>query len=221
MYSILMIEDDKDLADVLSEFLAKSNIAVENFEDPYLGLSQLQLQKYDLVILDLTLDGLDGLEVCKKIRQTSDIPIIISSARSLIKDKIEALKIGADDYLPKPYDPRELEARIYSLLRRYYKLENTQQEELFKIDLDSQTFYKNNTLIKLTPAEFEILHFFLHSKNMILSRQEILDNISSLSDEPDNNSLAVIIGRLRQKIEDDPKNPKHLITVRGLGYKFV
>lgn len=217
----MMIEDDSDLAEVLSEFLAKSSIEVETFEDPYFALSTLPLKKYDLVILDLTLDGLDGLEVCKKIRLRSDIPIIISSARSLIKDKLEALKLGADDYLPKPYDPRELEARIYSLLRRYKKPEMKNIQEIFTRDKKAQTFYKNNTLIKLTPAEFEIIDFFIDSKNIILSRQEILDNIHSLSDEPDNNSLAVIIGRLRQKIEDDPKNPKHLITVRGLGYKFV
>ena len=114
-----MIEDDLELAEVLSLYLKQFNIEVVNFEEPFLALSHLKLNKYDLIILDLTLPGIDGLDVCKELVEKFDTPIIISSARSDITDKITALKLGADDYLPKPYDPRELEVRIRTILRRF------------------------------------------------------------------------------------------------------
>jgi len=117
MINILMIEDDAQYASLLSNFLERYNIKVTNYEDPYLGLSA-GVQKYDLLILDLTLPGMDGLEVCKEIVKKYDIPIIISSARSDLSDKVTGLQLGADDYLPKPYDPQEMYARIISLLRR-------------------------------------------------------------------------------------------------------
>ena len=120
MTNILMIEDDAEYAELLSNFLAKYNLAVTNYQDPYLGLSA-GIEKYDLLILDLTLPGMDGLEVCKEVVSKYDIPIIISSARSDLTDKVIGLQLGADDYLPKPYDPQEMYARIMSLLRRYKK----------------------------------------------------------------------------------------------------
>ena len=118
MINILMIEDDVEFAEILSEYLAQFDIKITNYEDPFLGLSA-GIKKYDLLILDLTLPGMDGLEVCQEITKRYDIPIIISSARSDLDDKVEGLKLGADDYLPKPYDPQEMYARIISLLRRY------------------------------------------------------------------------------------------------------
>ena len=117
MINVLMIEDDAEFAEILSEYLAKYNIKVTNYEDPYLGLSA-GVKKYDLLILDLTLPGMDGLEVCRELRSFSQVPFIISSARSDIADKLIGLERGADDYLPKPYDPRELVARIHTILRR-------------------------------------------------------------------------------------------------------
>ena len=118
MINVLMIEDDPEFAQILSEYLSDFNIKVTNFEDPYLGLSA-GVKNFDLLILDLTLPGMDGLEVCKEIRSKYNIPIIISSARSDISDKVVGLQLGADDYLPKPYDPKEMYARIMSLIRRY------------------------------------------------------------------------------------------------------
>ncbi|HHH72314.1 MAG TPA: response regulator transcription factor, partial [Sulfuricurvum sp.] len=119
MKKILMIEDDLELAEILTEFLEQYDYEIETEDDPFKALSILKLKPYDLVILDLTLPGMDGLEVCEAIRERQDIPIIISSARSDVTDKVNALELGADDYLPKPYDPRELEARISSVMRRY------------------------------------------------------------------------------------------------------
>lgn len=222
MINVLMIEDDLELAEILIEFLNKCEISVKNYADPFIALSELSINKYDLVILDLTLDGIDGLEVCKQIRKNHKIPIIISSARSKVSDKVEALKIGADDYIPKPYDPMELEARIISQTRRYKEFNTTtKKNEVFKLDRVSKTLYKNGEMIKLTLAEYEIIEYLVSSKGAIISREILLDNIQSLSNDENNNSLAVIIGRIRNKIEDEPKNPKHLITVRGIGYKFV
>ena len=219
-----MVEDDLDLADVLTQYLKQFNIEVTNYEEPFLALSSLKLHKYDLIILDLTLPGMDGLDVCKAIVKDFDIPIIISSARSDITDKVTALQLGADDYLPKPYDPRELEVRIKTILRRF---NNSQLEEkdkktkIFVLDEDKKEITKNGNYVKLTAAEYEVLSLFLRRENFVISREEIFDNSDLLNqDYEGSGSLAVIINRIRQKIEDNPKEPKHLQTIRGMGYKF-
>jgi two-component system OmpR family response regulator len=225
MIQIAMIEDDRDLADVLTQYLAKFNIKVTNFEDPFIGLSALNLATYDLVILDLTLPGMDGLEVCKNILSKHSIPIIISSARSDITDKVIALELGADDYLPKPYDPRELEVRIKTILRRCAKESQLLIPEVatqrFTCHDAKQEMKKDGILLKLTPAEYEIMSLLYSRKGFIVSRYDILEHCSFLSQDEESGSLAVIINRIRSKIEEDPKRPEHLITVRGMGYKLV
>lgn len=136
MINVLMIEDDPDFAQLLSEYLTQFNIKITNFENPKEALN-VGIQGYDCLILDLTLPGIDGLEVCREIRQKYNIPIIISSARGDLSDKVVGLQIGADDYLPKPYDPKEMHARIMSLIRRTKRAENTNNENInsaFKID---------------------------------------------------------------------------------------
>jgi two-component system OmpR family response regulator len=188
-----------------------------------MALSSLRINSdFDLIILDLTLPGLDGLEVCKELVRDHKIPIIISSARSDITDKVMALELGADDYLPKPYDPRELEARIKTVLRRYNKkLENIEyNNKLFNLDRSKKEITKNSQFIKLTAAEYELLSYFIEHESFVISRGDLLDNTNISSDES-GGSLSVIINRLRQKIEDDPKHPKHLLTLRGMGYKFL
>lgn len=216
MIKVLMIEDDSELAEILIDYLKKFNIFVKNYEDPFLGLSAINIDKFDLVILDLSLPAIDGLEVCKKIRETKDIPIIISSARSDTTDKVVALKLGADDYLPKPYDPIELEARIKSVLRRYTLPKK--ETEIFRVDENSMEVYKNGKNLKLTQAEYEILSFFIKKEGYVISREDIIDNVDVLQTE--GSSLNVLINRIRSKIEDDTKNPKFIETVRGIGYKF-
>ena len=220
-----MIEDDTELAGVLIDYLKDFNIEVDNYEDPYIGLGALSLKDYDLLILDLTLPGMDGLDVCKEVVENAKIPIIISSARSSIVDKVTALKIGADDYLPKPYDPRELEVRIKAILRRYEKhtkqLKEDDEEHIFELDSEKKEIKKNGEIIKLTAAEYMILAFFIKKRGYIIPREELLTQ-GSFENEGYNfdSSLAVIISRIRKKIEDDPKNPKYLQTIRGMGYKF-
>jgi two-component system OmpR family response regulator len=221
-----MIEDDIELADILTQYLLKFDIKVTNFEDPFIALSSIGLDKdkYNLIILDLTLPGLDGLEVCKELVKKYNIPIIISSARSDIADKVTALEIGADDYLPKPYDPRELEVRIKAILRRYNKDNlnlNIQQKEVFHFDTEKQVISKNQKDIHFTTAEFQIMSLMCERKNFVVSRYDILENCNFLNSEEDNGSIAVIINRIRAKIEENPKKPQYFITIRGMGYKLI
>lgn len=218
-----MIEDDAELADMLTQYLCKYNISVRNYEDPFLALSALRLQECDLVILDLTLPGMDGLEVCKELVEKYDIPIIISSARSDITDKVIALELGADDYLPKPYDPRELEVRIKSTLRRFNKSlehKSKQKEEIFSIDEERRVISKNGTPLHLTHAEYKILSLLCKNKASIISRFDILEALQSDTDS-ESGSIAVLINRIRSKIEIEPKIPQHLLTIRGMGYKLI
>ncbi|MGJ0340734.1 response regulator transcription factor [Aliarcobacter cryaerophilus] len=225
MIKIAMIEDDLELAEVLSLYLKQFNIQVVNFEEPFLALSSLKLQKFDLLILDLTLPGMDGLDVCKELVNKFDIPIIISSARSDITDKVTALKLGADDYLPKPYDPRELEVRIRTILRRFNKsiqIDEPNIKKTFLLNEEKKEITKDGEYIKLTAAEFEILSLFIKREGFIVSRDDIFENSDILnSDYESSGSLAVIINRIRHKIEDNQKEPKYLQTIRGMGYKFV
>ena len=219
-----MIEDDIELAEVLTQYLAKFNINVTNYEDPFLALSAIAMKEFDFIILDLTLPGMDGLEVCKELVAKYEIPIIISSARSDITDKVIALELGADDYLPKPYDPRELEVRIKTILRRFNKQipKTTKEEiEIFTLDEEKKEIKKNGKFIKFTSAEYQIMSLMLKRKGFIISRYDILDNCSLFNNDEDNGSIAVIINRIRAKIEDDPKKPKYFLTIRGMGYKLV
>lgn len=225
MIKIAMIEDDLELAEVLSLYLKQFNIEVTNFEEPFLALSSLKLQKFDLIILDLTLPGMDGLDVCKEIVEKFNIPIIISSARSDITDKVTALKLGADDYLPKPYDPRELEIRIRTILRRFNKSiekDEPSVKKIFILDENKKDITKDGISLKLTAAEFEILSLFIKREGFIVSREDIFENSDILNQDYESlGSLAVIINRIRNKIEKNPREPQYLQTIRGMGYKFI
>lgn len=161
MINIAMIEDDMELAGMLTSYLKQFNINVTNYDDPFMALSSFNIHKYQLVILDLTLPGLDGLEVCKEIVKKHKLPIIISSARSDITDKVTALELGADDYLPKPYDPRELEVRIKTILRRYNisvsDTQNTKQNQIFKLNKEKKRLPKTVSLLNL---QLQNMRFF-------------------------------------------------------------
>jgi len=212
-----MIEDDVEYAELLSNFLAKYNLKVTNYQDPYLGLSA-GIEKYDLLILDLTLPGMDGLEVCKEVVSKYDIPIIISSARSDITDKVIGLQLGADDYLPKPYDPQEMYARIMSLLRRYKKIKEHAEPTTYALMLDSneEDVLLNGKRIDLTPAEFVLIKLLIKNRNMTVSKEQILYESQILESSSDG-SLAVILNRLRKKLGPEV----NIKTVRGVGYKLL
>ena len=222
MINILMIEDDPEFAELLSEYLAQYDIKVTNFEDPFLGLSA-GVKKYDLLILDLTLPGMDGLEVCAEVMQKYDIPVIISSARSDINDKVEALAIGADDYLPKPYDPKEMYARIMSLLRRYAKAKNPELSTLQSdFEIKGDTIYFKKHALALTPAEFEVLSLLVKHQGITQSREQIINTAGTMSIDSQGKSLDVIISKIRTKLGDkDDEDAKRIQAVRGVGYKLV
>jgi two-component system OmpR family response regulator len=214
MINILMIEDDPEFAEILSEYLAQFDMKVTNYEDPFLGLSA-GVEKYDLIILDLTLPGMDGLEACEELGRKYNIPIIISSARSDITDKVESLRLGADDYLPKPYDPKELHARILSLLRRYNKEGKNSEPQSDFVTKGDTIYYKGNAL-QLTPAEFEILTQLVAKQGIALSREQLINASTTMSDSAQK-SLDVIISKIRAKLGD----PKMIQAVRGIGYKLI
>jgi len=219
MIKILMIEDDLELAEVLTEFLEDLKMDIITEDDPFNALSRLKLEKFDLVILDLTLPGMDGLEVCAEIRAKQNVPIIISSARSDINDKIKALELGADDYLPKPYDPRELEARINSVLRRYENVEVKPNEEKtdFVLNEDSMEILYKRSILDLTNAEYGILAFMIKKQGFVISREDLIHNVTAINEESSNKSIDVMVGRIRNKIGE-----KGLIeSIRGIGYKLL
>ncbi|ANV97725.1 DNA-binding response regulator [Helicobacter enhydrae] len=224
MLEILMIEDDVELAELLSEYLKQHDMNVTNYDEPYTGMSAVNTKKYDLLLLDLTLPNLDGLEVCQKIVKQKNIPIIISSARNDINDKTKALEMGADDYVPKPYDPQELVARIHAVLRRYSaKMQEEQKKSpqgVFEVKELSREIYFKGRKLELTKAEYEIMSLLLSKVGQVFSRESIAIETKSINPESSNKSIDVIIGRLRAKIEDSPKAPQYIISVRGVGYKI-
>jgi two-component system OmpR family response regulator len=190
-------------------------------EDPYIGLSLLSQHEFDLVILDLTLPGMDGLEVVEKIREFSDIPIVISSARDDITDKVIGLEKGADDYMPKPYDPRELVTRIKTILRRVNsstKDTTKKDDEIFKVDLKAHTIYFKDHLLELTAAEFDILALLIQHKNASLSREQLLYESEHIDDDSSIKNIDVIISRIRQKIAKFDPDHAYIKPIRGVGY---
>jgi len=220
MVNVLMIEDDVELAQLLKTRLSKDEINVTIASTPLEGLSLFQAQTFDLLVLDLSLPQMDGMEICRLIRQESTIPIIISSARSDIQDKMMGFSRGADDYLPKPYDPQELIFRIDAIMRRIHP---SMPKKLtpFEIDEARHEISKNSSLLRLTQAEYDIVAYMIKKDRYVISREELLLNIGSIRYESSLKSIDVIMGRIRQKIGDDTKNPRYIVSVRGVGYKFV
>ncbi len=215
--NVLMIEDDPEFAELLSEYLEQFDIKITNYEDPYLGLSA-GVKKYDLMILDLTLPGMDGLEVCEEVVRKYDMPVIISSARSDINDKVQSFELGAYDYLPKPYDPKEMYARIMSILNRLNK-DGRDNPSLPKSDFEirGDTIYFKNEALALTPAEFEVLALLVKNQGITQSREQIINTSATMSIDSQGKSLDVIISKIRTKLGDN----KRIQAVRGVGYKLV
>ncbi|CAA6798529.1 MAG: Putative two-component regulator [uncultured Sulfurovum sp.] len=214
-----MIEDDYEIAQILTEYLNKFDIQVTSVEEPYIGLSHLTQKKFDLLILDLTLPGIDGLEVIPKIRKTSPIPIIVSSARDDITDKVIAMERGADDYMPKPYDPRELVTRIKTILRRTQtNNENNNNNSLFKLNNEARSVIFKNIMMELTAAEFEILSILIQHADSAISREQLLYDSEHIDDNSSIKNIDVIISRIRHKLSlIDPVNT-YIKPVRGIGY---
>lgn len=220
---ILIIDDDEKLNRLLVDYLARFDFSVATATHPDDGLRQIKSNSPDLVVLDVMLPDRDGFDVCKEIRKSGSLPIIMLTARGEVTDRVVGLELGADDYLPKPFEPRELVARIQSILRRSSgKVKrDTFRSGGLEIDFNRQSVSVDGKPADLTHMEYEILVIFVNNCGILLERDRILDDISGLDWEPYNRSVDVLISRLRQKLGDNPKDPKYLKTVWGSGYIFI
>ena len=219
-----MIEDDLELASIIIDYLASFDMEVTNIDSPYQGLSTLRVHKdYELLILDLTLPEIDGLELIPKIREISNIPIIISSARDDILDKVMGLERGADDYLPKPYNPRELSARIKSILKRTRNTAAVEKKEIkiFDLRVDDLQIYFKNELLNLTLAEFDILRLLVQRNNGVVAREDFIYDSMHIEDESSLKNIDVMISRIRNKISLVDKSKTYIKSVRGIGYQLI
>ena len=224
MSRILIVEDELDLANIIKDYLEKELYEVEICSQGDKAIEIFDKFKPSLVILDLMLPGMNGYEICQNIRIKSTIPILILSAKIDEFDKVKGLNLGADDYITKPFRPRELLARVNAQLRRSQVFN---KENLEIIDLENIRIYtkeykveKNGRDLDLSRNEFEILVFLSKNPRQVFSREQLYERIWGFDSYGDLNTVTVTINRLRQKIEDNPKNPKYVLTVWGVGYKF-
>ena len=222
--TILIIEDEERIAHWLRSYLEKANFQTLVCHDGLIGLETAEKHKPDLVILDLMLPGLDGLEVCKGIRKTSDVPIIMLTAKGTEIDKILGLELGADDYVTKPFSPNEVVARVRAVLRRQ-KRDETEAAVLergpISLDTDAFSCQVNGESVKLSRTQFALLETLMRNSGRALSRQQLLDAAFTGDYDGFERTIDVHIRRLRSRIEPDPANPSHITTVFGIGYKFL
>ena len=213
---ILLVEDDQDLADLLIKFLEEF-YGVIHVDNPMEALEQVELDDVDIILLDLTLPQMDGLLLCQKLKKISTAKILISSARSAIDDKLHAFEYGAEDYLAKPYDPRELKARIELLLRQ--NNEHSNNTSLF-LNSDTLAVHYHNKSVDLSTAEFEIFSQLFRHEGQILSREQLANAMSAHSLESSLDSISVLIGRVRKKIKILCDGGECIKTIRLAGYKY-
>ena len=226
MTRVLVVEDEQSLREPLVSLLNKEGFTTVEAEDGSQAVSLFEQGNIDLVLLDLMLPGISGNEVCRIIRQTSQVPIIMLTAKDSEIDKVVGLEIGADDYVTKPYSTRELLARMKAVLRR--NTEAVVQESApgiieagsVRMDLDRHIVEVHGEKVSMPLKEFELLELLLENANRVLTRGQIIDRVWGSNYFGDTKTLDVHIKRIRSKIEDDPARPVHLLTVRGLGYKF-
>ena len=219
MTDILIVEDNKELADLLCDFLRAENYTVSVAETGEKALSLYEKYGARLIVLDIMLPGIDGFAVCRKIREDSNTPILIVSAKTDKEDKLNGLILGADDYIEKPYDIDIMIAKISGIFKRRYSLDELVDGDI-RINKVSRTVYKNNVQIELTAKEFDLLVLFVENKGKALNKEYLFNQIWGSDSFSEQQTLTVHIKWLRQKIEDDPKNPKRILTVWGVGYKY-
>lgn len=227
MSKILIIEDEAEIADLEKDYLEinEYNVTIENAGDT--GLSRVLQEDYDLVILDLMLPGMDGFEVCKKIREVKNIPIIMVSAKKDDIDKIRGLGLGADDYMTKPFSPSELVARVKAHLSRYNRLVGSQSKENdiieirgIRIDKTARRVYIDGEEKAFTTKEFDLLTFLAENPNHVYTKEELFREIWDMDSIGDIATVTVHIKKIREKIEYDTAKPQYIETIWGVGYRF-
>ncbi|MBU5299109.1 response regulator transcription factor [Clostridium sporogenes] len=224
MSNILIIEDEKRVSEVLKAYLEKEGYKVYCTTKGLEGIEIFKSMDIKLIILDLMLPDISGEEVCKIIRRSSDVHIFMLTAKGALNDRIEGLNIGADEYLIKPFSPRELTARVNALFRRL-STDNSTSNLIFddgklSIDYDKRVVKVNGKEISITPNEFDILYALVSNKGKVLSREQLIDKIFGIDFEGYDRTIDVHIKNIRKKIEEDTKNPKYIVTVMKVGYKF-
>jgi two-component system response regulator RegX3 len=224
--SVLLVEDEESFVDALTIGLNREGFDVATARDGQQAVTLFAKDTYDIVLLDLMLPKMSGLDVCRAIRSISEVPIIIVSAKGEEVDMVLMLEIGADDYVTKPYRLRELVARIRAVLRRRESHDNVMasDDEItlgpIRMDIDARRCYVNGEEIKLRKKEFALLRLLLENPGRVLTREVLIDRVWGSDYVGDTKTLDVHIKRLRSLIEDDPKNPEHITTVRGVGYRY-
>lgn len=218
---ILIAEDDADIRNLLSLYLKSEGYEVDLYENGALALEGARRQLPDLAILDIMMPQMDGYELTRALRELCDVPILILSARSQVNDKILGLNFGADDYIAKPFDPLEIVARVRALLRRASRM-NASVLTVGDLTLDtaSCSLTRGGRPVPLTPTEYRILSALMRSPGRIFTKVQLYEAVNGAYFESDDNTMMVHISKLRNKIEDDPKKPTHIITIKGLGYKL-
>ena len=224
MTRIMVVEDDESFSEALSFMLRREGYEVEVATDGNAAVDRFERAGADLILLDLMLPGLSGLEVCRIVRQKSQVPIIMLTAKDGEIDKVVGLEIGADDYVTKPFSSRELLARVRSVLRRHGEAEEliatTVEAGPVRMDVDRHIVTVRGTVITMPLKEFDLLELLMRNAGRVLTRSQLIDRVWGADYVGDTKTLDVHVKRLRAKIEEDPANPVHLVTVRGLGYKY-
>ena len=224
MENILIIDDDTQLTELLIEFLSSYKYNIVAKHTPEKGLEHLEKKGADAIILDIMLPGMDGFQVLRKIRENSAIPVIMLTARGEVTDRIVGLELGADDYLPKPFEPRELLARIQSILRRSHSAAAIIEKVQFKglsIDKNKQEVLLDDKPISLSTTEYEALLLFVEHTGETLDREFLVENLRGISWQSYDRSVDVLVSRLRGKLGETPNKTRFIKTIHGLGYKFI
>lgn len=227
-FNILVVEDEKNILDVIIAYLTKENFKVLSAMDGEKALEIFSNEKIHLIILDLMIPKISGEEVCAKIRNTSDVPIIMLTAKVDEDSRIEGLSIGADDYVLKPFSPRELISRVKALLRRSYRTDSSKPlAEKISLDngrvvveLEKMLVKKDNQIIDLTANEFKVLAALMKNSGLVLSREQLIEIAFGYDYEGFDRTIDTHIKNIRQKLEDNPKTPAYILTVYGVGYKL-
>ena len=224
MPTILIIDDDLEMTDLLNEFLTNHKYAVHINHNPIKALEYLQSNSVDLVLLDIMMPEMDGLNVLRKIREHSEVPVMMLTAKGDVADKVIGLELGADDYLSKPFEPQELIARVQSILRRV-KFSNSMVDIIefdnLIVDKIKEEVILDGEVVHLSTSEFEALTLFIDNNNEVLDREFLVENLRGIQWQTFDRSVDVLVSRLRNKLGETPNQTRFLKTIHGVGYKFV
>lgn len=223
---VLIVEDDIDIVELLRLYLESSNYIISAASDGLMALDILKKEKIDIALVDIMMPKMDGYTLIKEIRKISNIPIIIISAKTTDTDRVLGLKIGADAYITKPFNPLEVVAYVEAVLRRFLKLGTDSNSNILQVgnlslEMDKYILKKDDKIIPLTSTEMKMMVMFMQSPNRVFTKSQIYEYINGDYCDSDDNTMMVHISNLRSKLENNPTNPKYIVTVRGLGYKLV